>query len=530
MTANDSVRRPDWFEALLNPQTYPHPVQDIRLLETHISWVVLTGEWAYKLKKPVNLGFVDFTTLELRHAACEEELRLNHRTAPELYDSVIGLTSTGAGPRFAGSGPVLEYAVRMYQFPDAARLDSCLDRMELSREVLDELASEIADLHQKAAVAPPESAFGGAILMRQTVQACIDALKSEDVPDRCKSAVAFLAHWTDTEWRRLCPLIEERKRRGFVRECHGDLHLGNLVLIDGKPTLFDCLEFNPDLRWIDVLSDVAFLLMDLLDRGEPDAGWYLLNRYLERTGDFGGLIALRYFLTYRALVRAKVAALRLRQAGVSAAEQTKQHDELESYLTLAQQLTERFPPSIVLMNGVCGSGKTGVALTLAATLPAIQIRSDVERKRLAGLWPAIVSNDALLSATELYSEKASELTYVELERLSRTIVSAGYSVIVDAAFLQRQQRARFAQLAKNLSVPIVIVACTAPQHVLEERVRRRQSRGKDASDGDVAVLHQQVRHADPLTSSEVSEIVDVDTSCTNGPSVADRIRKRLASD
>lgn len=530
MATETKVQRPEWLASLLEPDAYSHPVQKIRLFETHISWVLLTGEWAYKLKKPVNLGFVNFTTLELRHQACLDELRLNRRTAPDLYEDVIPLTETSNGPQFGATGSVVEYAVRMHQFPDADRLDRCLERNELTREKLDELAREIADLHFKAEVAKPDTGFGGPTLIRETVKACIDALTSDSIPNACRPAVKFLTKWTEAEWRRLRPTFDKRKRKGFVRECHGDLHLGNLVMIDGKPTLFDCLEFNAELRWVDVLSDIAFLVMDLQDRGMPDESWYLFNRYLERTGDFDGLIALPYFLTYRALVRAKVAAIRLGQTGVTDKECAEQQRELRNYLSLAEKLTKRHSPVIVLTNGVCGSGKTGMALTLAASLPAIHIRSDVERKRLAGLWSALDRDIAELDEKDLYSAKVSTKTYERLQRLTQHIVRAGFSVIVDAAFLKRSQRSLFTQGAGDLSVPIVVVSCTAPKQVLEERVRKRQSQGQDASDGDVEVLHQQLEQQDPPLAIEATEIIVVDTTNEDRTGVIERIRARTADE
>ena len=527
MATDTASQRPDWFDSLFKRESYPHPVGDIRLLETHISWIVLTGEWAYKLKKPVNLGFVDFTTLELRHVACEAELRLNRRTAPTMYESMIPLRHSDDGFHFGEAGTIVEYAVRMHQFPEDAVLDKCLERHELTRDVLDVLAREIADLHLQAAVAVEATSYGSTTLMKQTVQACTDAVEARDLPPRLRDEVAFLKTWTEAEWQRLCPTLQNRKREGCVRECHGDLHLGNLVIYEGKPTLFDCLEFNPGLRWIDILSDIAFLVMDLHDRGVPDDAWYLLNRYLEVTGDFSGLITLRYFMTYRALVRAKVASIRLRQTGLAATEQEHQHAELESYLSLAKQLTQPDRASIVLMHGLCGSGKTRVALEIAASLPAIHIRSDVERKRLAGLWPSLIPINESLSPAELYSMTASSITYSRLEQLAITIVASGYSVIVDAAFLQRGTRRQFRELAAELSVPLIVVACTAPQAVLEERVRKRQSLGQDASDGDVAVLRQQSVTAESFDPSEQLDVIEVDTSGSGRSHVTDDIRKRL---
>ncbi len=515
----------DWLNALQNPAAYPHPVSRFQLVETHISWVILTGEWAYKLKKPVNLGFVDFTTLELRRAACHEEVRLNRRTAPELYDAVVPLVADPFGPRFDGTGPVIEYAVRMRQFAQEDLLDRCLSRGELSIDTINELAHEVADLHRQAAVALVETPFGRADLIRETVRACLDVLSTASLPNELRSQSQQLSEWVECEWQRLHETFEERKRQGMVRECHGDLHLGNLVLYRGRPTLFDCLEFNPQLRWIDVLSDVAFLVMDLHDREATPLAWRVLNEWLEQTGDFRGLPVLNYYLAYRALVRAKVAAIRLQQPEVPLAEEQHQHSLLRSYVELATRLTRPSQAAIILMHGVSGSGKSFVARHLASSLEAVQIRSDVERKRLFGVWPA--QTQTLPPETELYSARATRETYLRLQSLARTIVRAGYRVIIDAAFLNRADRHAFASLAKELAVPFLIVACRAPEDVLRERVSQRQSVGRDASDADVDVLERQLATAEPLDPSEACSSVALNTTRDDLPSVVHTIENLI---
>jgi len=516
---------PAWLNAIHDPAMYPHPVSRIQLVETHISWVILTGDWAYKLKKPVNFGFVDFTTLELRHAACHEEVRLNRRTAPELYDDVVPLAADPDGPRFGGTGPVLEYAVRMRQFAQESLLDQCLARKELSFDVIDTLAHEVANLHCQAAVASIEAPYGEPNLIRETVQACLDVLAKTSLPNALRSQLKQLNEWIDFEWHRLKETFVERQQQGWVRECHGDLHLGNLVLYHGRPMLFDCLEFNPQLRWIDVLSDVAFLVMDLHDRGATPLAWRVLNEWLEQTGDYRGLQVLNYYLAYRALVRAKVAAIRLQQPELPLAEEQHQHHLLDSYVELATRLTRPSQAAIILMHGVSGSGKSFVARQLASSLEAVQIRSDVERKRSFGVWSSRAQT--LPPETEMYSVQATRETYLRLQSLARTIVHAGYPVIVDAAFLRRSDRQTFAALASELAVPFVIVACRAPDGVLRERVSQRQSVGRDASDADVNVLERQLATAEPLDPSETSAAVVLNTACDGLPSVVCAIQNLI---
>ncbi len=520
-------QHPDWLNSIYDPGIYSHPVSEIHLIQTHISWVILTGDWVYKLKKPVNFGFVDFTTLELRHAACLEEVRLNRRTAPSLYDGVVTLVDGIDGPQFGENGPILEYAVRMRQFAQSDLFEQRLAGNELSVDVIESLARAVAELHGQAAIALPDSLFGTPELIRSTVQACLDELAKTSLPEALRSLLIPLNVWVMAEWRRLNSSFLSRKQEGWIRECHGDLHLGNIVLYRGKPTLFDCLEFNPNLRWIDEMSDIAFLVMDLHDRGAPRLAWRALNEWLEQSGDYQGLFVLKYYLAYRALVRAKVASIRLRQPELSPEEQERQHESLKSYVDLATTLTRQSQTIIVLMHGVSGSGKSFVARKLVESLGAVQIRSDVERKRLMDAWPPGTSVPP--TDSEMYSTKITWKTYHRLQSMARIVVDSGYPVIVDATFLKQSDRQAFASLAKNLGVPFVIVACHAPEAVMQERVSQRQRIGRDASDADVAILQQQLATAEPLTSHELGSTIELDTNAGDLDAIVTSIRNRLAN-
>ena len=520
-------QHPEWLNSIYDPGIYPHPVSEIQLIQTHISWVILTGDWVYKLKKPVNFGFVDFSTLELRKAACFEEVRLNRRTAPSLYDGVMPLVDGTDGPQFGGSGPILEYAVRMRQFAQADLFEQRLARDELSIDMVENLAKAVAELHGQAANASPESPFGTPELIRSTVQACLDELARASLPKVLHTQLIHLQDWILTESHRLNSTFINRKQQGCVRECHGDLHLGNIVLYRGKPTLFDCLEFNPNLRWIDKMSDIAFLVMDLHDRNAPRLAWRALNEWLERSGDYQGLFVLRYYLAYRALVRAKVAAIRLRQSELSPEEQERQHESLKSYVDLATTLSRQGRPVIVVMYGVSGSGKSFVARKLVESLGAIQIRSDVERKRLMDAWPPGLSTPP--TESEMYSTETSRKTYLRLQELARTVVASGYPVIVDAAFLRQTDRLTFASLATELGVPFVIMACHAPVAVMNERVSQRHQIGQDPSDANVAILQQQLANAEPLTPHELASTIELDTNSSNLDAVMKSIQERLTN-
>ena len=494
--------------ALAQPARYPHPLERVELLETHISWVLLAGEFAYKIKKAVNLGFLDFGSLAARRRYCDEELRLNRRTAPQLYLEVVPLTGSHDDPVLGGPGPAIEYAVKMRRFEQEALLDRMAKRGALDAPLLDRLAERIAEFHAAVEVAGPALELGapGAI----TAQ----ALANFDHTEKLIGAAPELARleglrrWTERGLEQLAPAFAERKARGRVRECHGDLHLGNIALIDGAPTPFDCIEFSAELRWNDVLSELAFLVMDLLDHRLPRLAWRCLNRYLEIGGDYEGVAVLRHYLVYRAMVRVKVACIRAHQESLAAARRAEIDAGFRGYLELAEILAAPGRPGLVLMHGVSGSGKTTVAQTLLEALGAIRVRSDIERKRLYGLAAEARTGGAL--AGGIYAEDASRRTYHRLGEVARLTLEAGWTAIVDATFLQRAERAQFQALARERGVPFTIVSCRAPQELLRERVAARERAARDASEAGTSVLEHQLVTEEPLEAEELAatEIVD----------------------
>ena len=439
------------IQALTDRSVYEHPTTEIVVLQTHISWVVLTGPYAYKIKKPVNLGFVDFSTLAKRHFFCQEELRLNRRLAPQLYLEVVAMSGTPERPQFHGTGAPIEYAVKMAQFAQDTLLSHLIDVGQLQVSHIDRLAHEVSAFHARIATADPLSRFGTPEVIYQPVQENFQHLfDAIDDPVRQAHARA-LEDWCQRTFAARRPTFVARKRDGFVRECHGDLHLGNMILRDDEVVIFDCIEFNDTLRWIDVASDVAFLTMDLEDRGRPDLAHRFLNAYLEATGDYGLLVLLPFYLTYRATVRAKVAGIRLGQSHLSPEEAAHVRQAFGSYLDLAERYTRPSRPRLWITHGVSGSGKTFSTQQLIEATGAIRLRSDVERKRLFGLAPLERSTDR--SDRDLYAPDVTQRTYAQLAQQATRVVEAGFTVIVDATFLKRAQRDAFRRLAAQLDVP-----------------------------------------------------------------------------
>ncbi len=495
--------------ALLNPALYDHEVGKIQLVETHISWVLLTGPYAYKIKKALDLHFLDFSTLEKRRFYCHEELRLNRRLAPHIYLDVIPITGSHDSPRMGGSGTAIEYAVKMRQFSQQVLLDRLVAEGKLPVEQLDAITARVAEFHRGIPPAPPESPFGRPERARIPVDENFRQILPLVTDRLTRKRLEAVKRWADDRFETLTEAMAERKSQGYIRECHGDMHLGNMALVDGEIVIFDGIEFNDNLRWIDVMSEVAFLSSDLEHRGRPDYEWRFLNGYLESTGDYAGLRLLRYYQAYRAMVRAKVTCIRLSQADLPAAEQPVVEQEFQRYLSQAERYTHPGRAMLVLMRGVSGSGKTAISQGMLERMGAIRVRSDVERKRLFSM--AAQDRSQSMVTGGIYTAEATAKTYQRLRNLTKAGLEAGLPVIVDATFLQRAQRDPFGELAAKLGVPCHIVDTQAEEAILRQRVQARLTKGTDASEAGIAVLEHQLQNHRALDEDEQPFTVAIDS-------------------
>ncbi len=519
------------IQALLDPHCYPHPVGSVRLIETHISWLLLTGAYAYKIKKPLRLDFLDFGSLERRLHFCREELRLNRRFAPQLYLAVVPITGDERAPRVDGTGATFEYALKMREFAQDRLFDRRLAAGALGGDEIDALGDACARIHGVAPVAPPGSPFGAPTTL------LAPALDNFATIDRLLAGTAIridvggLRRWTESEHARLASEFCARQALGRIRECHGDLHLGNIALIDGEPVLFDCIEFNEAFRWIDVMNEMAFAVMDLHARDRPDLGHRLLNRYLEASGDYEGVRVLRFYLVYRALVRAKVDAIRAAQAGSTGtagaqAEAARtgaaQWRDVTRRIALGERFARGRRPFLAITCGVSGSGKTYASARALERTGAIRVRSDVERKRLAQIEPKARSGAGI--DTGIYAPHASERTFARLAELAHAIIAAGHAVIVDASFIEHSRREPFRALAAALNVPFLILHCRAPQAVLTQRIVHRLAAAADASEADLDVLRVQQQRAQPVRPAECNELIEIDSeSAASITAMVDRL-------
>jgi hypothetical protein len=493
-------------EKLKDPALFDHPVSGFQVLETHSSVVLLTGPIAYKFKRAVHFGFLDYHTLELRHEACLRELAINRRYAPELYMAVVPVYGTAECPAFEPSGDVLEYAIKMRQFDQAQLLAVQAETGKLSPAVADAIATQMAGLHNHAAKAAMDSDVGSAACVRRWMLENFTAM-TEVVTDKVmRTRLDAMRAWTELRLVQAAPLLEQRKRDGFVRDCHGDLHLGNMILQEDKVFFFDAIEFNEELRWIDVQSELAFVLMDLEDRGLPRLANTLLNRYLSLTGDYAGVALLPMFWVYRAMVRAKVGLLQAAGAGSALR-------HLDHLLTLCSVYVHPQGPGMIILHGLSGSGKSWLATRVAAALRAIQLRSDVERKRMHGA--ASGAQPQALPGEGLYAPAAGERTYARLLALSESLLDSGFAVVVDAAFLKAAQRAPFSALAKSKDIPMVLLVLELPATELRRRIAMRRQRNeslspenRDPSDADERVLEFQMRIREVPGATEAPMVLD----------------------
>jgi aminoglycoside phosphotransferase family enzyme/predicted kinase len=495
--------------ALLRPGAYRHATTEITAIETHISWVLLTGDYVYKIKKPVNFGFLDFSTLEKRRFYCQEELRLNQRFCRDIYLEVVPINGSLSEPQINGDGSAIEYAVRMRQFTSGSLLSERAEQGLLDSNDIDGIAEAVSTFHQSALSAETGCEYGEPQVIRHWCEENFDHIAPQlEVTSAEMPQLARLRSWVASEWLQKADVLRRRKQQGFVRECHGDLHLGNIALIEGKITPFDCIEFNPMLRWIDLMSEIAFVLMDLDYRGFESFSWRLLNAYLQKTSDYPGLCILRYYLVYRALVRAKVALLSEQQSS-DTAEQQHKHDEYTHHIALALRYTEQNRPLMLLTHGFSGSGKSFHAGRLAEEMGAIHLRSDIERKRLFGF--TALDNTGSTAQAGIYTAESSARTYQHLADMTAIALQAGFHVIVDATFLQREQRDSFHQLAQHLAVTFKILDFTADVVTLQRRIEQRQQLQNDASEATVEILKRQLASAQAFEPDENEHIITVDT-------------------
>jgi len=493
--------KPALIEQMLSPEFYSHPVQTpIRLVQTHISYVLLTGDYAYKVKKPLDFGFLNYATLERRKHFCHEELRLNQRGAGEVYLEVLPITQQGDRYCLGGSGAPVEYTVKMRQFPQDRLLSRYFDRGELTPEMLQELAQVVAAFHQAAPSSDYVRSFGEISQVRQSIDENYDQTEQYVGGPQTQQQFDQTRAYTDRFFAEQQALFQSRIDSGQIRECHGDLHLNNICYWHDKYLLFDCIEFNEPFRFVDVMFDIAYVVMDLEAQNRSDLSTLFLNTYVEQTGDWDGLQILPLYVSRQTYVRAKVTSFLLNDPSVPDDEKQAAQETAARYYRLAWQYAQPRQGTLTLMSGLSGSGKSTVARSIAARTGAIQIRSDAVRKHLGGI------DLQRQGDSSLYSPEMTQKTYARLVDLASRLLDAGYSVILDAKYDRLQHRQPIIAAAAARQVPLQIIYCDAPQAVREDRIRSRQ----DIADATVEVMKQQTFES--FTAEEQPYLCSVDTT------------------
>ncbi|MPZ15631.1 MAG: AAA family ATPase [Chloroflexi bacterium] len=481
--------KPPVIRGLLLAEAYSHPSDDIVLHETHGAWVVLAGPYAYKLKKPVNLGFFDFSTPERRAADSEAEVRLNRRLAPATYLGVVDVVERDGAIFVGGPGRVLERAVWMRRLPADGMLSSLLDRNEATPALIRRIARTMARFHARAATGPGVDEHGA----RATIEANWRENIAQIAPyvDRTIPAgeLARIERIVTGTLRARIELFDRRVAEGRVRDGHGDLHARSICLVGDELVIFDCIEFSARYRCADVAAEIAFLAMDLDHAGRADLGWTFVTEYVHRSGDRDLPRLLDFYTCYRAFVRGKVLSLRLAEGGLSADERRALCDEARAYFDLATAYANGVhPPLVIATSGLPGSGKSTLARALARRLGLVYLSTDITRKRAVGLHPSDRAGAAFRAG--LYGPEQTRATYAALRRHAATWLRRGASVVLDGTFGDPHQRQLARRLAQREGVRFILVRTTCDEATARNRIRQREADPERVSDATWEVYQE----------------------------------------
>ncbi|HPV50166.1 MAG TPA: AAA family ATPase [Smithellaceae bacterium] len=505
------MTQPMIVQQMSHPDFYPHRPETVELLQTHISWVFIAGDEVYKIKKPVDFGFLDFTTLEKRKFYCDEELRLNRRLAPSIYLDVVAITVGQDGRAgLGGGGEIVEYAVHMKKLPQDRMLKTLLAEKRMPDKTMDTLAVKIAQFHKTAQTGGPIDEMGSLATITQNNEE--NFTQTEKYIDVTISAPQydFIREYVKKFLNVHRPLFEKRVAEHKIRDCHGDLHLEHICVADDI-IVFDCIEFNERFRFGDTAAEVAFLTMDLDYNGYQQHAIDFTRAYLHHSGDTTMSSLLNFYRCYYAYVRGKVTSFRLDQQELPDAERNQIRRTAAKYFDLALTYASRLEkPALIITAGLIGSGKSFQARHLAARLGAEIIRTDVLRKQMLNIPPAEKHHDAF--GKGIYSSDISQKTYEKAMELSARIISRGKPVIIDASFSTRAYRALAVSLAGRLGVPYYIIECTCPDKIVKQRLIRRANDKDNPSDGRWEILAEQKKHYEPITEIPENRHFTVDTS------------------
>ena len=493
---------PALIQQMMRSEFYPHPVKTpVQLIQTHVSYVLLTGDYAYKVKKPVNFGFLNYSTVELRQHFCQEELRLNQRCAKELYLEVLPIAHSGEDFQLNGSGEVADYTLKMRQFPQEGLLANLYEQGKLTEALLQELAKTIAQFHAITHTDDYIRAFGEPARVREAIDENFEQTAKYIGTAQTQAQFDATRAYNERLFNEEYHLFIERMQSDRIRECHGDLHIDNICLWNDKLWLFDCIEFNEPFRFVDVMYDIAYIIRDLEARDRLDLSTLFLNAYVEQTGDWEGLQVLPFYVNRQAYVRAKIVSFLLDDPAVPAADKQKAQETAARFYRLAAQYSQPRQGQLTLTCGLSGSGKSTTARKLAGQTGAVHIRSDAVRKHLGNVPLEERGGD------ELYSPEMTQRTYDRLLQLGVTLAQRGYRVILDAKYDRQALREAVITATAQHQIPLQILHCDAPLEILRDRLQKRTG---DIADATADLLPKQFM--EPFTATELPFVKRLDTT------------------
>lgn len=492
------------------PAFYPEPTSRVEVVQTHISLIFLTDQFAYKVKKPVDFGFLDYTTLDLRRRLCSREVALNSRLSPDTYLGVVEIHEQDGRLSIGGPGPVVEVAVKMRRLPEDQMLDHVLERGEATPELLRQIARTLATFHAGAFTSPELQAIKGLDGVRfncienfQQTEGYIGTLLGDGMFN-------FIRTSTELFLARKAPLFGRRVAGGRIVDGHGDVHLGSICATD-PVRIFDCIEFNERFRILDVAEEVAFLAMDLEYAGHPELARVFVDAYVATSGDSDLLDLLAFYKTYRAYVRAKIHSFQTDDPNIPQARKAELAATARRYYELAARYATEFNPQVLLLAcGLTGTGKSTLARKLAARCALQVVSSDETRKSLLGIDPRERHYDAFDHG--VYAPAITERTYATMVDRAEALLIAGQSVILDGCFTKRSQRARAVALAARMDVPLLMLDCRCSEDLIRQRLQRRESRAAGVSDGRWEIYQQQVASFEPADEIPAEQKIELDRS------------------
>ncbi len=499
---------------LLRPEAYAPLARSeaVELIETHISWVVLLDRDVFKVKKPVSLGFLDFRTVSQRQAACEAEVTLNRRLAPDVYRGVVPVCLGDDGrARFGGAGPVVDWAVHMARLPDPARADQRLAAGTLTGRAVEAVAASLASFHAECRSDAETSRFGSPAVIERNVEENFDQTRQVLGKYLGSEEADELLRWQRSFLQAHAAVFEERAAHGRVRDGHGDLRLEHVYLEDGRLTVLDCIEYNERFRFADVCADIAFLSMDLAEHGRVDLAELLLASYAREANDFDLYALVDFYESYRAYVRGKISAMLAEDAGADERARGRAAREARRYFLLALSADRRslLRPAVVAVGGVIASGKSTVARRIGSEMSAPVIDADRTRKGMLGVPPTI--RLAEQPWTGAYNPKVSDAVYDEVLRRGGVVLDSGRPVVLDASFRSASMRSAARALATQHGVPFRFVECRAPAAVCKERLVERERAG-GVSDGRLAIFDAFCDRFEAIGELPRDEVLVVDTT------------------